>query len=316
MNTYFTICSNNYLGYAKVLARSIKAVEPSSTFLLILCDEQRSGIDYSFTGDEIIEAASIEPDWHSLTLKYNIVELNTCIKPRVFEYLFLERSLPHAIYLDPDIRVYQPMDFLAEELQQHTILLTPHVSSPIDHDGKGPSENTFLNFGIYNLGFIAVANNSEAHRFLSWWKGHTYRQCYIDVYKGIFTDQLPINLAPIFFNGVEVLLDKGLNMAPWNLHERLLSFNAGHYQVNEETLLLFYHFSCFKPGSPDLPYHFYNRYRLSDRPDLVPLYQEYNTALLEAGQAKYALIPYAYEAARKRYLRDRKRKKWMKKLGL
>lgn len=316
MNTYFTICSNNYLGYAKVLAGSVKAVEPSSTFLLILCDEQRSGIDYSCTGDEVIEAASIEPGWESLTLKYNIIELNTCIKPRVFEYLFRERGLSHAIYLDPDIRVYQPMDFLAEELQQQTMLLTPHVCSPIGHDGRVPSENTFLNFGIYNLGFIALANNREAYRFLSWWKAHTYRQCYIDVYKGIFTDQLPINLAPIFFNGVKILLGKGLNMAPWNLHERKLCFDAGYYQVNDEMPLVFYHFSCFKPGAAELPSNIYNRYRLSDRPDLAPLYQEYNTALLDAGQAQYALIPYAYEEARKRYLRDRKRQKWMKKLGL
>jgi hypothetical protein len=233
----------------------------------------------------------------------------------VFEYLLHERGVPHAIYLDPDIRVYQSMDFLQEELQQHNILLTPHICTPIVFDGQAPSENTFLNFGIYNLGFIAVANSREALRFLWWWKAHTYRQCYIDVYKGIFTDQLPVNLAPIFFNDVKVLRGMGLNMAPWNLHERQLSFTAGHYLVNEETPLIFYHFSCFKPGCPELPYHTYNRYRLADRPDLVSLYEEYNTALLEAGQQQYALIPYAYEAARKRYLRDRKREKWRKKLG-
>lgn len=315
MNTYFTICSNNYLGYAKVLAGSIKAVEPSSAFLVILCDEKRPDINYSGIGDEVITAGSIEPEWHSLTLKYNIIELNTCIKPRVFEYLFRELGLSHAVYLDPDIRVYRPMNFLQEELRQHNILLTPHICSPIAPDGREPSENTFLNFGIYNLGFIAVANREETHSFLLWWKAHTYQQGYIDVYKGIFVDQLPINHAPIFFEGVKVLQDRGLNMAPWNLHERRLSYLSGRYLVNEETPLMFYHFSSFKAGAPALPSHVYNRYRLSDRPDLALLYQEYNTVLLEAGQAQYALVPYAYAEARKRYLRDKKREKRRKKWG-
>lgn len=315
MNTYFTICSNNYLGYAKVLAGSVKAMEPSSVFYVILCDEQRPGIDYSGLGDAIITAGSIEPDWHALTLKYNIIELNTCIKPRVFEYLFLERGLPHAVYLDPDIRVFQPMDFLAPALQQHTILLTPHICSPIPPDGQAPSENTFLNFGIYNLGFIAIANKGEALRFLSWWKTHTYRQGYIDIYKGIFVDQLPINHAPVFFEGVKVLPGKGLNMAPWNLHERRLSHVSGRYLVNEETPLVFYHFSSFKMRNIELPAHVYNRYRLSDRPDLVPLYQEYNTALLAAGQEQYTHIPYAYTAARKLYLRKQQREKRKRKWG-
>ena len=60
-------------------------------------------------------------------------------------------------------------------------------------------------FGIYNLGFIGVSHTMESMKFLQWWKTRTYELGFIDTYKGIFVDQLPVNHVPVFFESVQVL---------------------------------------------------------------------------------------------------------------
>ena len=263
----------------------------------------------------MIPVANIEPRIDELAGKYSIVELNTALKPRAFEYLLGERDFGKAIYLDPDIKIFHSLSTLDAALDRSSILLTPHICTPIPFDGRRPTENMFLNFGVYNLGFIGVAGGEgraghvrggdgigegqESLRFLRWWKDHTYRQGYIDTHKGIFVDQLPINHVPVFFNDVAILRDPGLNMAPWNLHERRLSVKEGMRMVNEVTPLIFYHFSCFRSGPLELPLHLYDRYTLVNRPDLQDLYREYGEDLNKAGHAFYSRLPCYYDRAQR-----------------
>jgi hypothetical protein len=318
MQVAFTICSNNYLAQAKVLGMSLKEHQPDDPFYIFLCDEKIPEIDYSSLADAVIPIADIEPAIQQLALKYNIIELNTCIKPRVFEYLLHEKHMHKVLYLDPDIQVFSPLTTLYEMLDRADILLTPHIYTPIPIDGKTPAEHTFLNYGIYNLGFAGVSNREAAHRFTSWWKEHTYQEGFIAVEKGIFVDQLPVNHAPLFFNTAHILQHRGANMAPWNLHERYLSLQQGKYVVNENEALLFYHFSSFRVDSNELPLHYYNRFTLAARPDLQPLYAAYNEALKAAGHAFYQQFESRYSLLRKARTEDMKnarkpgRKLWKK----
>lgn len=318
MQVTFTICSNNYLAQAAVLGRSLKALAPGVSFFIFLCDKKRADIDYSTLADEVIPVAAIEPAMQELAHKYNIIELNTCVKPRAIEYLLQERKAAKVLYLDPDIKVYSPLTPLFTALDSSDIILTPHVYTPIPIDNKKPAEHTFLNYGIYNLGFVGVSNRAEALRFTSWWKEHTYKEGYFAPEKGIFVDQLPINHAPIFFENVQILPYRGANMAPWNLHERYLGIVNGQYVVNEKEPLMFFHFSSFGIDKNELPLHHYNRFKLADRPDLHTLYAEYNEELKAAGYAFYKPFESSYSIMRKAYLEQLKnakrpiRKLWKK----
>jgi len=307
MQVAFTICSNNYLAQAKVLYLSLKEHQPDEPFFIFLCDEKRPEIDYSSLADEVIPVADIEPGIQELALRYNIVELNTCVKPRVIEYLFGEKKMEKVLYLDPDICVYGPLTDLYTALDTADILLTPHIYTPIPIDGKKPAEHTFLNYGIYNLGFIGLSNREEAQRFVSWWKEHTYKEGYIAAEQGIFVDQLPVNHAPLFFKNVHILQNRGANMAPWNLHERTLSRQAGKYMVNEKEALMFYHFSSFAVDKNELPLHHYDRFKLAARPDLHALHAAYNDALKTAGHAFYQPFESSYSVMRKAYLKQLKK---------
>lgn len=314
MALYFTICSNNYLAYATALGRSLRQQQPGTRYLVFLCDEKHPGVDYTVVADEVVVLSGIEPTFLELAARYNIVELNTCIKPRIFEWLF-ERGEERVVFLDPDAYVTAPMHEMEAELGHHNILLVPHIYSPIPNDGKRPTEADFLNYGIFNLGFIALKKSPETVKLLTWWKNFTYTRGYIDVYNGLFVDQLPMNHVPVYFNSVKIIHDAGLNMAPWNLHERWLTRHNGQYIVNEKGPLRFYHFSGFKADKVELPAHQYtNRYKMQDRPDLLALYQEYNDVLKAANYTPTRTITDAYAPLREAYKKERRKKKWIDKI--
>ncbi|WP_207511699.1 hypothetical protein [Longitalea luteola] len=313
---FFTICSNNYLAQALLLGNSLKTHYPEHQFLIFLVDVKDKKVDYDAMPFEVLPLNLLEPGLHTLVHKYNIIELNTCVKPRVIEYLFMERGFCKAVYFDPDIKVYGRLNEMEIALESNNIVLTPHIYTPIPLDGKQPGENNFLNYGIYNLGFIAVVKTDETLRFLNWWKERTYEQGYSRVDEGIFVDQLYINLVPIFFDKVYVLQHRGYNMAPWNLHERYLQQKGNKHIVNDKDELRFFHFSSFRLHSNELPLHYYNRFQLKDRPDLHSLYKEYDKELEEAGYQFFSKIPCAYVIEREEHILKIKKEEWSRKSWL
>jgi len=314
MTIIFTICSNNYLAQASVLEQSLRTHHTDFIFFTILVDERSHLVNYDQLPFECIPIAEIEPDIASLMERYNIVELNTCVKPTIFQHFFDKHQADKIIYLDPDISVYHSLHNLDTLFETNDILLTPHIYTPIPIDGEKPDENHFLNHGTFNLGFIAVQKSQESDKFISWWKNRTYLNGYSRVWDGIFVDQLYINLVPVFFKGVHIIMDWGYNMAPWNLHERYLTDKGnGVYLVNNKEALKFYHFSSFKINSNELPIHFYTRFRLADRPDLQNILTAYNNALLAAGYLHYQTIKCLYAEKYKTQKALEEQERWSKK---
>ena len=284
MKIVFTICSNNYLAQAKTLGDTLFEHNSEYLFLIGLCDKEDVKIDYSFFSPyKIIKVDDIGiRNFEGMSEVYNIVELNTAVKPFFFDYLFRKyNNVESILYLDPDIAVFNSLKFIEDEFNNGSILLTPHIYTPIEFDGKFPTENIFTNYGIYNLGFIGLKRDGEVSELLSWWKRRLEINCYEKVSEGIFVDQLPINFAPIFFNNVVILKNFGLNVAPWNLHERVLGKNKDLYFINNKYPLIFYHFSNYNPLIPDILANHYNRISFKDNIELKNLYDDYREKLLK-----------------------------------
>jgi hypothetical protein len=301
MNILFTICSNNYLAQANVLADSVRQFQPDWTFLLGLVDKKDPSLSYNELDFEIIELSQIEPKMNTLAQKYSIVELNTCVKPAFFEYLFQHRKADRVIYMDPDTCIYSRLEAVDHLLSEQDFVLTPHILSPLPMDGLTPDEPLFLNYGLYNLGFLALKKTAETQRFLRWWRERTYQKGYDNPARGLFTDQLWINLVPLYFEGVAILRHPGYNMAPWNLHERSLREANGFFHLESGEPLAFYHFSSFKPGVPKL-HKEYTRFTMEQRSDLKDLYQAYDQKVQQAQYERYSAIPCYYVAVRQQFL--------------
>jgi hypothetical protein len=244
----FTICANNYLAEAVTLGNSLEncGFDPKKYFIFLV-DEMSPEIDYGTINYTVIKLTDkIIPGFTVLTQKRTIVELSTAVKPSLFSYLlslYGQESL--FAYFDPDLYFLQNAEnFIISEIENHSILLTPHVTRPVPLEIE-PFENTFLNYGIYNLGFIAIKADDNSLKMLKWWEERTLSLGVDDVKNGYFVDQLWMNLVPVFFEGAKITKHPGFNTAYWNLNERIIKKTKDSFQVNKIFPLVFFHFSSF-----------------------------------------------------------------------
>ena len=136
MNCAFTICAKNYLAQALTLRESFLKHNPSLNFFIFLADK----IDGVEDVDGVVALdKSWIPDWVNMAFKYDVIEFNTSINPFCFGKLFKE-GYEKVIYLDPDIYVTRPLDYIYECLNNKSVVLTPHYCDIEEHFDGAVSE--------------------------------------------------------------------------------------------------------------------------------------------------------------------------------
>lgn len=288
-----TIVSKNYFAYARSLAQSFKQNHKDMQFFILIVDSDTEGLDRS--DDYTIISVLDLPlkGFLRLAFKFDILELNTNVKPTYLSYLLDTYGLSKVIYLDPDIYVFSPLDEIYLRLDTHDIIVTPHSLSQID-DNKTPCEIDFLTTGVFNLGFVAVSNRDEGRSFLKWWENRCLQLGFNDLKYGLFVDQKWVNLAPCFFPSLHILRHPGCNMAYWNLHERTLENKNGNYWVNKDYPLIFFHFSGIDPSKDGQLSKHLDRFELPDRPDLCEIFGFYRSKLKDCQFAIYSKFSYGF----------------------
>ncbi len=297
MITVFTLCSTNYLAHAKTLGDSLRQYNPDYRFVIGIVDRLPSAIEPSLWEPyEVIQVEDLRIEgFDEMVQRYDVVELNTAVKPFYFEYLFQREPATEAIiYLDPDILILASLAQLEKLLHTKDIVVTPHSCTFDNSDRAVYYEQGMLWMGIYNLGFIGLRRSEVTIAFLQWWQYRLREHCYRAWGTGMFVDQLWVTLAPLYFP-VHVEKNLGYNMCYWNHFERRLSQTNGRYLVNNADELVFYHFSSYNPDQPDKITA--RKKSITDsfdqRPDLKPLYDEYRNRLLTNGYLRVKAIPFA-----------------------
>ncbi|MDE2496634.1 MAG: hypothetical protein KGK35_02300, partial [Xanthomonadaceae bacterium] len=243
---FFTIVSRNYLAYALTLMQSVAMRHPDSKRYLCLADERA---DDPALDTDLFETVTIDqlglPDFESFAFRYDIMELNTAVKPYMFEWLRMRHPQAGLVYLDPDIYVQRPLDEVAQAFADGKLaVLTPHLNAPLPDDGKFPTELSLMRTGAYNCGFVAInAAHPQSAALIDWWSRKLEFDCYVDLEAGLFTDQKWMDMAPSLFPDVAILRHDGYNVAYWNLVSRPIARTAdGGYTANGVPLV-FAHFS-------------------------------------------------------------------------
>jgi hypothetical protein len=287
-----TIIAKNYVAAARTLCRSFLQFHPDLRCYVLIVDDYDGYIDPGKEDFEVVSLSDLElPDMTSLCFKYSVVELCTAVKAHLLGYLLHEKGIEQLFYLDPDVLVTSSLNEIFERLNTFDVLLTPHVDENYPEDGLCPNDGTILRYGIYNLGFIGVTPGANV--MLQWWQSKLLELCVDDPLRGYFVDQKFMNLAPLYFDNVGIEQSPGCNVAYWNLHGRRISREGGAWLCNDSALY-FYHFSNFDAAHPERISGYQTRYRLSDRPDLQPLFSEYGKLLLENGHEQTRGWPYTY----------------------
>lgn len=305
MNIAFTTCSNNFLAQAKTMFKSLQRHHPEFKTFLFLVDKPHPGINYGslMSAEIIVVDEKIIPGFEDMLQRFTVIELNTVVRPFIIQFLQSQHiDCRKLYYLDPDLCIYGRFTEVEELLEKEDLVLTPHFLQPLPIDGAMPFENLALNYGTYNMGFFAInPSTTNAQQLLNWWGERTSRFGHIDIANGYFTDQIWMNLAPVFFNKVHSLKHPGYNMAAWNLHERYIKdySDSGKILLSSGDDLVAYHFSSWSFNDPELLSPYYTRFNFKNRPDLVRLYRDYHISLLENEMERFASIPCALPYNRK-----------------
>ena len=289
-----TIASANYTAYAKTLADSVKKFEPGLSFFLLVVDRKTPEVEQAvhLTGLDVIYAENLGiVDFELLAMKFDIVELNTALKPTMLKCVF-DKGFDKVVYLDPDIRLFSDLAPVLSALDDNKIVFTPHSQAPV-MDGLRPSDIDFLRSGVFNLGFVGLSASDQTAAMLDWWEDRCLAYGFIDTALGIFVDQKWMNLVPCFYEGVHILKHLGCNVAYWNLHERQVSGGRNGYTVNGVPLC-FFHFSGVKASEPGVLSRHQTRHQIVSDTPLAELVADYCESLNDNGHKKFCKIPYSF----------------------
>jgi hypothetical protein len=234
-----------------VLAESVKRFHPDWCLVALISDLPPTGFEFDPSSepfDYVVWGHELPiPGVSSWFFKHDLVELCTAVKGPMLE-LLLGREIATVIYLDPDIAVFGPLDGVVRELDEASIVLTPHQLDPdVDEMAIFDNEVCSLQHGTYNLGFVAIRNDETGRRFAAWFADRLRSYCYDELDRGLFVDQKWCDLVPAFFDRVKILRDPGYNVASWNISQRRLTADdTGSIFVNGHTLR-FFHFTKLGP---------------------------------------------------------------------
>lgn len=293
---FFTIVSRNYLAYALTLMQSVAERYPNARRYLCLADTRAEdpALDTDLFETVTIDQLSL-PHFRAFVFRYDIMELNTAVKPYMFAWL--RQRLPEAgiVYLDPDIFVLRRLDKVEQFFADGSLaVLTPHLNAQINDD-RFPDELTVMRSGVYNCGFVAInAAHPKAGELIQWWSGKLEFGCYVDIAGGLFTDQKWMDLVPGMFPDVRILRDDGYNVAYWNLAQRPVSRTADGSFMAGNVPLVFVHFSGVVLSDPRQFSKHQDRFDADGIGGLRPLYERYLNLLRENEHRKHSRKPYAY----------------------
>ncbi len=295
-----TVLTHNYSAEADVLARSFRAHNPDSEFVVLVVDDAEGGL---LTGEafESLVPSQIGIGREELQRRatmFTPVGLTGAAKPPLIRHL-AKRDEP-VVYLDADTCVYASLEPLAALAREHGLVLSPQTLDPHPLAAQRSAEQLFAADGPINTGLLAATD--AAAPFLDWWAERTARRSVVDRQEGLFNEQGWLTPALTLFRH-HLLRDRGCNVMGWNLHNRDVDWDGDTPMIDGEPLRHFHFNYGFRPDHPDVltPYQRNPETdparlwpSLADRPGAARICREYAKRLLDAGYMDARARPHRF----------------------
>ncbi|MES1219866.1 MAG: hypothetical protein ABUT20_30475 [Bacteroidota bacterium] len=268
MQTFCTIITADHFPKAVVLFKSLKEFNDEMTLQVLVADDGNilPG-NAALGGIKMITLNNLSGNsqFEGLYKKYahiNIDQFRWALKPLLLRHL-IETGFNKVIFVDCDIFFVNKYDFLFDELQNSSVILTPHWQNINPLVNETTFISTFTN-GIFNAGFIGV--NSESLPALNWWAEACHFKMGALSDLGIQDDQKYLDIFPVYFEKTKILRHKGCNIAPWNNYICKRTLVNGQVLINEEFPIIFIHFNHvlikeILKGHDNLLLPFLNKYK-------------------------------------------------------
>ncbi|RYY96631.1 MAG: hypothetical protein EOO11_13020 [Chitinophagaceae bacterium] len=294
MNALYSTCTVSHLFRAKPLSDSIRAQHPELPFYICIVDPvaelQRAALAELFAPHTLLYTTDLPAEYYNeIDPTYRPFEFTCAFRPVFAWFLMADKGHERVIYLDSDTCLYGRLDKSFADLDRHNIILTPHNDKLLDYEWVYYDQGV-LRSGIFNSGFVAMKDTGETRKFLQWWMKRLQKLCQIDPQKGLFVDQIWLNLVPLYFEGVLQEKDPGYNVAYFNIFHRSVSFREGRYWVNETHPLIFFHYTGLQHHDPaSFSLHFLGQ-TLEQWPELKPLFEPYRLQTIAAQEAVHRIM--------------------------
>ncbi|MEW6571476.1 MAG: glycosyl transferase, group 1 [Nitrospirota bacterium] len=299
---YCTIVTKSHLAHARALADSLATHDPQSRIFALLADRIDGYFDAGKESFELItlEELKDQEDIQRMCFYYSPPELCFSLRAWLHEYMMEKTTVSKWIYLDADIVVYHSLQRISDQLDNTSILLSPHLlsinpPSSVNVKSIRKLESYLLrNGGIYNGGFLGLRRTEESQAFVRWFKDHL-RFYGFDNRPMQSGDQFWLTYIPLYFREVSVLRNPGANLAFWNLYERMIEKDdSGKILVDGEPLL-FFHFAGFDMNDPAKLTKYAIPRGLNAVPDPIKdLASDYHELLIAKDYEKVKNFPYAF----------------------
>jgi hypothetical protein len=187
------------------------------------------------------EFESADPELLRAKQNRTIVEYYFTCSPSLPLFVFARAPQADLVtYLDSDLYFFRDPEPVFAEIGRNSVAIIAHRFPPaLRH-----LEET----GVYNVGWVSFRRDEAALACLKWWRERCLEWCYDRVEPGRYADQKYLDQWPTLFKNVITLANKGANLAPWNLGNYRVRFQAGHVLVDDDELV-FFHFHGFQPIS-------------------------------------------------------------------
>jgi hypothetical protein len=291
-----TVAAKNFWARVRVLANSLAEHNNGFELYALLSDELDDRVDPGREPFNIVRLNALgltggQPS--RLAFGYDRKALAAALKPLLLRKLLAD-GYERVLLIDADSMVLGSLHPVADALDEHRIVLSPHRLHPERGVDAMPTDLRLLRTGTFNGGLVGVRRSPQAREFLEWWWEHLERRCVHDVHRGLHLDQRWLDLVPGFFEGVHVLRDGRFNAAYWNFDQGVVVPDDGTDAPSSGAACRLFHFSGYDPARPKQVTSYLPHLRVDEVGPAARLFHGYRELLLGAGQAEIAEWPYAY----------------------
>lgn len=288
-----TIVSKPYLPLARVLAASFHEHHPDIPFFVLLADEVDGYFEPDREAYQLIPLDDLPiPNLERFRFQHPQQPLSYASTPFLLHHL-LDLGFSRVLFYKQESLVTGDQGPVYDRLEEHSIVLTPHLLAPLDGPEGLERELNILQSGVFNIGMLGVSDTTEARRFLEWWEDRTYTHCRVDLDAGMHYEQRWVDLVPAYFEGALILRDPGANVGHWNLPERNVRHVGERFEVDGGPGRLF-RFSGFEPERPFAITRHSRRLDMSSVGPAAEVFRQYLSLLERAGYAEARAWPYAW----------------------
>ncbi|MCS7044384.1 MAG: hypothetical protein NZR01_16490 [Bryobacteraceae bacterium] len=290
---FVTAAAPNYLAQVRVLCVSLGRFHPESPFYAFLAGDEAAERAVRDLGVRVLPLRDLRlRGLAGMLLRYGPKEFCAAVKPALMLAL-LRMGHSCAVFIDPDMLALDSLADCLAEASAHALTVTPHLDPDCTDGREAAFERSLLLAGMFNGGFLAATNRTEATGFLEWWQERLRTACYEDVGRGIHFDQRWLDLAPGYVADLHILRDPGINAAYWRLPWVRRGSSSGRYLVRGLPLRLF-HFSGYNPARPGEITRFRPGWLVESLPQAAELFRHYRQRLLEEGWNEHSCRPWPW----------------------